>query len=437
MKHALQHSADSGVIGHAVRRRPINKVRLLVWGLTVAVMVVLPLLFSGRFAIALLSQMGIMVIFALSYNMLLGQTGMLSFGHAVYSGLGAFIAVHVLNMIGAGEIWLPVSLLPLVGGLAGAFFGVLFGYVITKKAGTTFAMITMGIGEMVAASSLMFPDFFGGEGGVSTNRVVGHAVFGITYGPVRQVYYLIAAWCLISMIAMYAWTHTPLGRIANAVRDNAERAEFIGYNTQRVRFLVVILSAFFAGIAGGLSVINFEIVSGENVGAVQSGSVLLATFIGGGGFFFGPVIGAVIFVLFAVALSNLTKAWLLYLGLFFVMMVMFVPGGLSSLLMKQVPIAAAHKLRRMVPSYAAAFGAGLVLLAALILTVEMVYKIQVDSDNGTGMVLAGIGFNAASAGPWIVAAALWAVGALAWRAALARVRAAWDKVQLEIAGDAA
>jgi branched-chain amino acid transport system permease protein len=384
----------------------------------------------------LLSQMGIMIIFALSYNMLLGQTGMLSFGHAIYSGLGAFIAVHVLNGVGAGQVWLPVSLLPLAGGLGGAFFGVLFGYVTTRKAGTTFAMITLGIGEMVYASSLMFPDFFGGEGGVSTNRVVGHAVLGITYGPGRQVYYLIAVWCLLSMIAMYAWTQTPLGRIANAVRDNPERAEFIGYDTQRVRYLVMIMSAFFAGISGGLSVINFEIVSAENVGAAQSGGVLLATFIGGGGFFFGPVIGAVLYVLFAVALSSLTHAWLLYLGLFFVVVVMFVPGGIASLLMKQVPLINARKFGRMLPSYSLALAAGLVLLGGLILTVELVYKLQIDSDNGTGMTLAGIGFDASSFTPWAVAAALWLAGALGWRLAVARVHRAWDGVQTELAGGA-
>lgn len=413
--------------------RPANALRWIIWGATALVMLVLPLVFSGGFAIALLSQMGIMIIFALSYNMLLGQTGMLSFGHAVYSGLGAFVAAHALNMVGAGTLALPVSLLPLVGGLGGALFGVLFGYVTTRKSGTTFAMITLGIGEMVAASSLMFPAFFGGEGGVPTNRTVGHTVLGITYGPGRQVYYLIAVWCLVSMIAMYAWTQTPLGRIANAVRDNAERVEFIGYSTQRVRYLVVILSAFFAGIAGGLSVINFEIVTAENVGAAQSGGVLLATFIGGGAFFFGPVIGAVLFVLFAVALSNLTPAWLLYLGLFFVLMVMFVPGGLSSVLMKQVPLIAARRLHRVLPSYAAALGAGLIALAALVLTVELVYKLQIDSDNGTAMTLAGVSFDAASWLPWVVAAALWAVGALALRAAFVRVRDAWDRAQLEIA----
>ncbi|WP_245747012.1 branched-chain amino acid ABC transporter permease [Paraburkholderia lycopersici] len=414
--------------------RSARLLRWVIWGITALVMLAMPLVFSSGFAIALLSQMGIMIIFALSYNMLLGQTGMLSFGHAVYSGLGAFVAAHVLNMIGAGKFPLPVSLLPLAGGFGGMLFGMLFGYVTTRKSGTTFAMITLGIGEMVAASSLMFPAFFGGEGGVPTNRTVGHAVLGITYGPAIQVYYLIAFWCLVSMIAMYAWTHTPLGRIANAVRDNPERAGFVGYNTQRVRFLVMVLSAFFAGIAGGLSAIDFEIVTAENVGAAQSGGVLLATFIGGGAFFFGPVIGSVLFVLFAVALSSLTPAWLLYLGLFFVLMVMYVPGGVSSLLMKQMPLIAARRLHRMLPSYATALGAGLIVLAALVLTVELVYKLQIDSDNGTAMALLGLNFDAGSWKPWAVAVALWVPGALASRFAAARVREAWDRVQREITG---
>ncbi|RKP49646.1 branched-chain amino acid ABC transporter permease [Pararobbsia silviterrae] len=437
MKTSTPHPYEPASAHLPSRSRRRSLARCAIWGLTALVMLVLPLCFPGRFATALLSQMGIMIIFALSYNMLLGQTGMLSFGHAIYSGLGAFVAVHVLNRIGAGDFAWPVSLLPLVGGLGGAFFGVVFGYVTTRKSGTTFAMITLGIGEMVYASALMFPDFFGGEGGISTNRVVGHAVLGISYGPARQVYYLIAVWCLLSMIAMYAWTQTPLGRIANAVRDNPERAEFIGYDTQRVRYLVMILSAFFAGIAGGLSVINFEIVTSENVGAVQSGGVLLATFIGGSGVFFGPVIGAVLFVLFALALSSLTHAWLLYLGLFFVLMVMFVPGGIASLIIKQAPLIAARKIDRMVPSYSIALGAGLVVLAALILTVEIVYKLQMDSDNGTGMTLAGFAFDAASFKPWAVAAALWVVGGLCARTAISRVRRAWDAVQTDIAGGGA
>jgi branched-chain amino acid transport system permease protein len=378
-----------------------------------------------------MSQMGVAIIFALSYNMLLGQSGVLSFGHAVYSGLGAYVAVHALNLASKGQIWMPVSLLPLVGGLAGAFFGVLFGYVTTKRAGTTFAMITLGIGELVFSCSLMFPEFFGGEGGVTTNRVFGEPFLGITFGPAVQVYYLIAFWCLVSMALMYAWSHTPLGRIANAVRDNPERAEFVGYDTQRVRWLTLIISGFFAGIAGALGMINFEIVTAENVSAARSGGVLLAAFIGGVGFFFGPIIGACVFIFFVVALSGYTKAWLLYLGLFFMLMVMFAPGGIASLVMMQVQLIARKRFGRIAPDYLAAGASGLLLLAALILTVEMTYKVSVDSADGTLMALFGVEFDAAAALPWVVAIGLWSAGGSLFNAARKRVARVWGEIQAE------
>ena len=416
-----------------MRYEPVNIARWIIWGSAAAVMAVLPLIFSQGFAITLLSQMGIAIIFALSYNMLLGQSGMLSFGHAVYSGLGAYIAVHALNMASKGQLWMPVSLLPLVGGLAGAFFGVLFGYVTTKRAGTTFAMITLGIGELVFSCSLMFPEFFGGEGGITTNRVFGQPFLGITFGPAIQVYYLIAIWCLASMALMYAWSQTPLGRIANAVRDNPERAEFVGYDTQKVRWFTLIISAFFAGISGALACINFEIVTAENVSAARSGSVLLAAFIGGVGFFFGPIIGACLFVYFVVALADHTKAWLLYLGLFFMAMVMFAPGGIASLIMMQLPVIAKKRFKRLVPAYCAAGAAGLLVLAALVLTIEMTYKVSVDSATGTAMKLFGIEFDAATAGPWIVAAALWIVGGWLFNTARKRVTSTWGEIQAELA----
>src|SRR5471032_1167810 len=158
---------------------PLNLARWIIWGATALVMIVMPLVFTQGFALTILCQIGVGIIFALSYNMLLGQGGMLSFGHAVYSGLGAYFAVHALNLIGKGQFWFPVTLLPLIGGVAGLVFGLIFGYVTTKKSGTTFAMISLGIGEMVFACSLMFPGFFGGEGGVTTNRMVGKAFLGI------------------------------------------------------------------------------------------------------------------------------------------------------------------------------------------------------------------------------------------------------------------
>jgi branched-chain amino acid transport system permease protein len=416
-----------------MRYQPLNLARWIIWGATAALMAVLPLVFTQGFAITLMSQMGIAIIFTLSYNMLLGQSGMLSFGHAVYSGLGAYISVHVLNMASKGQIWMPVSLLPLVGGVAGAFFGVLFGYVTTKRAGTTFAMITLGIGELVFNCSLMFPDFFGGEGGITTNRVFGQPFLGLTFGPATQVYYLIALWCLASMALMYAWSHTPLGRMANAVRDNPERAEFVGYDTQKVRWLTLIISAFFAGVAGALACINFEIVTAENVSAVRSGGVLLAAFIGGVGFFFGPILGACVFAYFVVALSDHTKAWLLYLGLFFMMTVMFAPGGIASLIMMQLPVIARKRFGELVPHYARTGAAGLLVLAALVLTVEMTYKVSVDSATGTLMKLFGVEFDAAGVLPWAVAIGLWIVGGWLFNAARRGLAQTWGEIQADIA----
>jgi len=151
--------------------KPINVGRLIVWSLFALVLAVVPMLFTSSLSHTMLSQMGIAIIVCLSYNMLLGHGGMLSFGHAVYSGLGSFLAIHTLNMVTKGTLPLPVSLVPIAGGLFGALFAVILGWVTTKKAATPFAMITMGVGELVWAMSLMFPEFFGGEGGINGNRV--------------------------------------------------------------------------------------------------------------------------------------------------------------------------------------------------------------------------------------------------------------------------
>ena len=416
-----------------LRYEPADLRRWLLWGATAALFVAAPLVFRQGFALTLMTQMGAFIIFALSYNMLLGQSGMLSFGHAVYSGLGAYFAVHALNMIGKGTLVFPVMLLPLIGGLAGLAFGIVFGYLTTRRAGTTFAMISLGIGELVHACVLMFPGFFGGENGVSTNRVAGHAFLGITFGPAIQVYYLVASWCFVCMIAMFALTQTPLGRMANAVRDNPERAEFVGYDTQKVRFLQLSLAGFFAGISGALSCINFELVTDENVSALRSGGVLLATFIGGTGFFFGPILGSVVFIFFVVALSGFTQAWLLYLGLFFLAMVVYAPGGIASLIMMQLPAIRARRFGELVVPYLFALACGLVAFTGLVGVVEMAYRLS-DQSHDTQMALFGIGFDAKSIQPWITFSLLLATGVAALGFAARRVGERWDTIQNRIEG---
>lgn len=390
--------------------KPINLARWIIWCSFVLVLILAPIVFSSGGSLSLLSTMGTVMIFGLSFNMLLGQGGMLSFGHAVYSGLGAFFAIHTMNLVGNGSIHFPITLVPLVGGFAGILFGILFGYVTTKKSGTTFSMITLGIVELVFACSLMFPGFFGGEGGVSSNRVVGQSFLGITYGPQIQVYYLISFWLFISTVGMYAFTQTPLGRLANAVRDNPERVEFIGYDTQWVRYLTLILSAFFAGISGGLSAINFEIVSAENVSAIRSGAVLLFTFIGGIGFFFGPLIGAIFGVFLTVILSDITKAWQLYLGLFFILIVMYAPGGIASILMLNLRVAKYGLFGRIWSAMWKIVLASLTAAIGLVIAIEMLYQRTLESNQSSEMNLFGIMLDTTKPGAWLLSATLIAIG---------------------------
>ncbi|WP_439589548.1 branched-chain amino acid ABC transporter permease [Hydrogenophaga sp.] len=412
--------------------KPFNVGRWIVWGLFALVLLLAPLVFTSSLSQTMLSQMGIAIIVCLSYNMLLGQGGMLSFGHAVYSGLGAFLAIHTLNLVSKGQWPIPVSLIPIVGGLAGVAFALVFGWVTTKKAATPFAMITLGIGELVYAMSLMFPEFFGGEGGIAGNRVTGSRPMGITFGPQIQLYYLIAIYTFVCTALMFAFTRTPLGRMLNAVRDNPERVEFVGYNTQVVRYLAFVIAAFFAGISGGLAALNFEIVTAEVVGGARSGAYLLFTFLGGATFFFGPIIGGILMVLAFVLLSEFTKAWLLYLGLIFLFMVMYAPGGVASLIMMNVRVAAFGMLRRVWTSYLALGMLALVVLVGAGAMIEMVYHLQLNAALGDELKFLGATLNARSVNSWFGAAFVMLTGLGLFELARRQFLREWHDIQVEI-----
>jgi branched-chain amino acid transport system permease protein len=412
--------------------KPYNVGRWVIWSLFALVLIFAPLVFTSNLSGTMLAQMGIAIIACLSYNMLLGQGGMLSFGHAVYTGLGSFVAIHALNSVSGGQSHIPVSLIPLVGGLAGIGFAVLLGYVTTKKAGTPFAMITLGVAELVFAMSLMFSEFFGGEAGISGNRVAGQAFMGITFGPQVQIYYLIAIYTFVCVALMYAFTQTPLGRILNAVRDNPERVEFIGYNTQRVRYFAFIIAGFFAGISGGLGALNFEIVTAEVVGAGRSGGYLLFTFLGGATFFFGPIIGGILMVLAFVLLSELTKAWLLYLGLLFLFMVMYAPGGIASLIMMNLRVAAFGKLKQIWVSYLGLFVTAFVALIGAGAMIEMVYHLQLNSALGDTLKFMGVTLNAKGVDSWFGAVFVMLTGLGLFEAARRHFLIEWGDIQVDI-----
>jgi len=409
--------------------KPYNVGRWVVWSAFALLLAVAPMLFTSSLAHTMLSQMGIAIIVCLSYNMLLGQGGMLSFGHAVYSGMGSFLAIHTLNMVAKGGWPIPVSLIPVVGGVSAMLFAVLLGYVTTKKAATPFAMITLGIGELVWASALMFPEFFGGEGGVSGNRVVGPKPFGISFGPQIQLYYLIAVYTFVCTAAMFAFTRTPLGRMLNAVRDNPERVEFVGYDTQKVRYIAFILSAFFAGISGGLAALNFEIVTSEVVSGPRSGAYLLFTFLGGATFFFGPIISGVLMVLAGVLLSELTKAWLLYLGLIFLFMVMYAPGGIASLIMMNLRVASFGRLKELWVSYLALAATALVTLVGAAAMIEMVYHLQLNTALGPELKFMGATLDAKGLNSWFGAGFVMLTGIGLFELARRHFVRQWGEIQ--------
>ena len=414
----------------------LTRDRLLLWGGFLAAITVAPLVYQKGFVLSLLCQIGIMTVFALSYNILLGQTGLLSFGHAVYYGFGAFTTIHVLNLATRGAFPFPITLLPLVGGLSGLLFAAVFGYVTTRRAGTPFAMISLGIGEMAAASSLMFPGFFGGEGGISGNRVTSPGLLGITYGPQLQMYYLIAGWGFACMLAMYALAHTPLGRIANAVRDNPERAQFVGYDPQWVRYLMLMLAGFFAGVAGGLTALNYEIVTAEVLSAHTSGMVILMAFVGGVGHFHGPVIGAALITVLQIAVSELTSAWPFYFGVFFLVIVLYAPGGIASIVAQHRRAWEAGLLRRLAPGYLRAAAPLLLLAGGTVTLVELAYALR-SAAAGTGAArlrlrLLGLSLRADRPLSWLAGAAAVAAGAFLLHRAWRSVREGWQAVDVAL-----
>jgi branched-chain amino acid transport system permease protein len=393
------------------------------WAVAVVVLIALPQVVKTGTAIAIMNQMGIAVIFALSFNMLLGQGGMLSFGHAVYFGLGGFIAAHVLNLAGRHVVWMPVPLLPLVGAAGGLLFAVVFGSFSTRRAGTVFSMISLGVAELMAASSLIFDKFFGGEEGITTNRSKAPLLFGLEFTRDQQVYYLIAFWLLVATVAMYAFSCTPIGRMANAVRDNPERAEFVGYSQQRVRFVSFCAAGFFAGIAGGLFAVNYEILTAENMGLNASGAVLLMAYIGGIGSFAGPILGAVVFTFLQSMLSDYTGMWLLYLGIVFLATVLFVPMGLAGLLQLHAPIWRRRRLGRLVAPYLLAGALGLVAAVGFVGLLEMVHFVA--AGGGTTKRLFGMVLAPRSVTPWLGFAAVAVLGVLGLRWAGPRAAAAF------------
>jgi len=396
------------------------------WVISALILLVMPLVFTANSTITIMNHMGITIIFALAYNMLLGQGGMLSFGHAVYTGVGGFMVMHIINLVEAYSLPIPLPVMPLFGGLFGMGLATIVGAFSTRKAGTVFAMISLGVGELIAASSLIVVAFFGGEEGVSGDRTYGLPFFGVEFLRQIEVYYLIAFWVMLSALLMYLFSRTPVGRMANAVRDNPERAEFLGYSARWVRYISFCASGFFAGIAGGLFAINYEIMTEENLNLALSGAILLVTFLGGIGFFFGPILGAILFTLLRTVLSLETELWQMYLGVLFVATVMYFPGGLAGLLMMHAPSVRLGKVNLLVMPYIKTLVPAFLGLMGSAGFIEIVFHIRSAAVGEEEMTLFWVSFNSHSILPMVIALAVAGVGIWVARRTAPDMAEAWN-----------
>src|SRR3984893_10441750 len=346
---------------------------LIVLGL--AALTALPLVLSPSLVNAAIKML-IAALFALAFSLAMGQAGMLSFGHSAYYGLGAFAALHLMKAVEEHVLAWPTPLVPLVGATAGLLAGIVFGWFATQRSGVYFAMVTLALAELLYTLAPTWNGLFGGESGISTMRMPSWAW---TFGDDTHVYYLTLAWVALSAWCLWAFTGTPVGPLAVAMRENEHRVRFLGFNTHLTRTLVFAISAMFTGVAGALLAIANEATNYTIFSAQASANVVLQTFIGGAGTFFGPALGAAIMTFFARVTSDLTRSWLLYQGLVFVIVMLFVPDGIGGLISVHARRLRASAFKHLTLPYLVSLVVGMLLLVGVVFTVESVHVVLSDA----------------------------------------------------------
>ncbi len=378
--------------------------------------------------VSAVTQMLIAALFALAFSLLVGQGGMLSFGHAAYFAIGCFATVHAMNAAEAGLLPLPTPLMPLAGGLAALAAGVVAGFFATLRSGVYFSMVTLAIAELLYAVAPNLQSLFGGEGGLSSMRL---PWAGIGFDQEAHVYYLVLAWFALSALLMYLYTRTLFGRLTVALRENERRVAFLGYSTHMTKLVVFAISSMFAGIAGGLLAIANENANYILFSLGNSANVVLYSYIGGTGSFFGPAIGAGLMSLLGQQLSDSTRIWLLYQGLAFVLVMMYMPRGIVPTfvqwLRRRNAMGRSDAWKEGVSLIAvtgmAAAAAWLLELASAVFSRE--YQAQLGPD-GAWPALSVMGVPVVPSAPWILLApaAVLALGGLWLRARASRLEEA-------------
>jgi len=309
-----------------VKRNQLQDVGI---GLAIAVILAgFPFLLSEAH-LNLVIEVAFFALFAMSYNLLLGYAGLLSFGHAAFFGIGAYFTVFTLQYV-AG---MPLLLSVLIAGLSGALGGALIGFFCVRLHGSYFSLLTLAFNQFLFAIALKWRSLTGGDDGLGFDRpdLYLPLLGKVDMRSTAHLYYLTLAAVLLCFIVCWYLLRTPFGNTIRCVKENEERARFLGYNVFLSRLTVFTLAGFFAGVAGSLFALFEEFVSLDAINLALSTQVLFMTFIGGIGSFLGPILGAAVYIYFTHWVSSMTTHWPFFLGLLFISLVLFAHRGLMGL----------------------------------------------------------------------------------------------------------
>lgn len=368
------------------------------WLLALALLPLLvPYLGANASTVLTLNQMGIAVILAVSYNLLLGKAGLLSLGHAAYFGFGGFFAVHVINYFSNGDSWIVAPLIPLFGGMMGLFGAFVLGSFTTRRGGLVFAMLSFAMAELVIASSTVFGRYYGG----SIDRTNLPSFAGLDFQSDTEIFFIVWAWVIVS-VGLAAWFNaSPLGRLAEAAGQNSERVEYLGFDQKKLKHYTFCFSGFLAGIAGALFALTFEFVTVEIISLQQSWLILQMVFIGGTGVFWGPPLGAILLTAVFSGLSGTTEIWNLYAGILFLVIVLFAPNGISGLLRGIYTRLRAGNAEKTGSAYILSGLSIMTITLGLVGILEMIYFLKDPFETSNEINLFGILIDPTNTGPWI------------------------------------
>jgi branched-chain amino acid transport system permease protein len=290
--------------------------------LTIAFLIIFPFIVPYK---ALATQIIIWGLFALGYNICLGYTGMLSFGHAAYFGVGAYATGIVLIRLW-DNVWFGLA----CGFLLGAVTALVLGYLCIKRHGIYFAMLTMAFAQLIYFVAFQWVGLTGGDNGLRNIPAAPLQLpgFAVDIDSPLGFYFFVLLFVALSLIGISRVLESPFGHVLQAVRENEKRALSCGYQTSNVRWLAFIISGGISGLAGGLYAIYLHFVGIETLYWITSGQVLMMTLLGGMGTFFGPFVGAGVFLFMEDILSAMTTNWMIFLGTIFVLCVLFFPSGI-------------------------------------------------------------------------------------------------------------